>query len=616
MVTDLIRISKKGFYSNFFIENKSNLKKTWEGIRGLINVNKKGNSNIDKLIVQNKEVTDPTKMASSINSFFVNIGKTVDSKIPQSNKLFSDFLGNMNPYCITLNPCTDVEIRELLLGVNWSKASGPYSIPSNIVKTFKDVFYEPLLAIVNKSLSEGIFPDLLKFATVHPIYKKGDKSICANYRPISILSNISKILERAMYNRIELFLNEFNLIYENQFGFRKKHSTEHALTAIIEQIRANLDNKTFSAAVFIDLEKAFDTVNHSILLKKLNHYGITNIANRWLGSYLSNRMQNVSLNGVSSENEPISCGVPQGSILGPLLFLIYIDDLRFSLNNCSVFHFADDTNLLFSVKNPKIMSKIINHELKKLFEWLCSNRLSLNANKTEFLIFRPPRANLRVTLRLNGVTIFESPKIKYLGIILDSRLTWKHHVNELCKKLGRSLGMLYKTRKLCNENILRSLYFSLFNSHASYGLAVWGQCLSEYYVKIERLQKRIIRAIKFADFNAPSKPLMKELQILSIKDLYLTKIASLMWDFDHGLLPDTLNKLFSRRSSVHNVNLRNVSEGRLYTATRYNTNYGSNSFSSIGSKLLNDLKDSGLYKYTDSKLVFMKKYKKSLFDLY
>ena len=210
-----------------------------------------------------------------------------------------------------------------------------------------------------------------------------------------------------MYNRIELFLNEFNLIYENQFGFRKKHSTEHALTAIIEKIRTNLDNKTFSAAVFIDLEKAFDTVNHSILLKKLDHYGINNIANRWLGSYLSNRMQNVSLNGVSSENEPITCGVPQGSILGPLLFLIYIDDLRFSLNNCSVFHFADDINLLFSVKNPKLMSKVINHELKKLFEWLCSNRLSLNANKTEFVIFRPPRANLneRVTLRLNGVTI-------------------------------------------------------------------------------------------------------------------------------------------------------------------------------------------------------------------
>ena len=176
--------------------------------------------------------------------------------------------------------------------------------------------------------------------------------------------------------------------------------------------------------------------------------------------------------------------------------------------------------------------------------------------------------------------------------------------------------MIYKTRKLCNENILRSLYFSLFNSHASYGLAVWGQCSPEYYVKIDRIQKRIIRAIKFADFNAPSKPLMKELQILSIKDLYSTKIASLMWDFDHGLLPQTLSSLFSRRSSVHNVNLRNVSEGRLYTATRYNTSYGKNSFSLIGSKLLNDLKNSGIYNYADSKLVFMKKYKKSLFDLY
>ena len=226
------------------------MKKTWEGIRDLINVNKKANSNIDKLIVHNEEITDPADMASSINNFFVNIGKSVDQKIPQSNKIFSDFLGDMNPYCITLNPCTDAEIRELVSGVNWSKASGPYSIPSNIVKSFKEVFYEPLSAIVNKSLSEGIFPDLLKYATVHPIYKKGDKTICANYRPISILSNISKILERAMYNRIELFLNEFNLIYENQFGFRKKHSTEHALTAIIEQIRANLDNKTFSAAVF------------------------------------------------------------------------------------------------------------------------------------------------------------------------------------------------------------------------------------------------------------------------------------------------------------------------------------------------------------------------------
>ena len=161
----------------------------------------------------------------------------------------------------------------------------------------------------------------MKSATVHPIYKKNDKTKCANYRPISLLSNMSKIFERAMYNRIELFLNEFDIIYHNQFGFRKHHSTQqHALTAIIEKIRTNLDNKTFSAAVFVDLEKAFDTVNHNVLLSKLDHYGINSNANNWIRSYLSNRKQNVSLNGVTSDNKDITCGVPQGSILGNFYF--------------------------------------------------------------------------------------------------------------------------------------------------------------------------------------------------------------------------------------------------------------------------------------------------------
>ena len=180
-----------------------------------------------------------------------------------------------------------------------------------------------------------------------------------------------------------------------------------------------------------------------------------------------------------------------------------------------VHHFADDTNLLFSHKDPKFISKIMNNELKLFYDWLCANKFSLNVDKTEFIIFRPPGAKLenRVVLTLNGKKIYESRKIKYLGLIMDDRLTWKFHINELCKILGKSLGMLYKTRKLCNENILRSLYFSLFNAHASYGLAVWGQYLSENFSKIERLQKWTIRAIKFADLNAPSKPLMKELQI-------------------------------------------------------------------------------------------------------
>ena len=357
MVTSLIRLSKKKHFSDYFLEHQSNIKKTWEGIRGLLNVTKKKVTSISKLIHQNLELTNPPEMADAMNNFFVNIGKSVEEKIPLGNKQFSDYLGEPNRYSITLNYCTTDEIEDYINKLDVSKASGPFSVPSNILKTHKDIFLQPLTAIVNKSLAEGVFPSLLKTATVCPIYKKNDRNQCANYRPISLLSNLSKIFERAMYNRIELFLDEFNLIYPKQYGFRKKYSTNHALISIVEQIKNNLDNKTFSCGVFVDLEKAFDTVNHKVLIKKLNHYGIRDNANKWIMSYLSNRKQHVKLNGAKSIDASITCGVPQGSILGPLLFILYINDMHRALFKSTVYHFADDTNLLFSFKNPKKIRK-------------------------------------------------------------------------------------------------------------------------------------------------------------------------------------------------------------------------------------------------------------------
>ena len=262
-----------------------------------------------------------------------------------------------------------------------------------------------------------------------------------------------------MYNRIESFLAEYDTIYEHQYGFRKKHSTNHALLSIVESIRNNLDNKTFSCGVFVDLEKAFDTVNHTILLAKLDHYGIRDNALAWFRSYLSNRKQSTTANGATSSNLNVTCGVPQGSILGPLLFIIYINDMHHALDKSKVHNFADDTNLLYSHKDPQVIRITMNNELKLLYEWLCANRLSLNVDKTEFIIFRPPKTKLdnRVILKLYNTKIHESRKIKYLGLIMDDRLTWKFHINELCKKLGRSVGMLYKLRHLCPANVLRSL---------------------------------------------------------------------------------------------------------------------------------------------------------------
>jgi retron-type reverse transcriptase len=249
------------------------------------------------------------------------------------------------------------EVLEIIKKFSTGKASGPFSIPIHILKEYSELLVNPLTCIVNKSLREGIFPALLKSARVCPIFKKGDKCKSENYRPISLLSNLSKVFERVFYSKLEHFLTEHEIIYKLQFGFRKKYSTNHALLSITEQIRHYLDKGTFACGVFVDLEKAFDTVNHNILLSKLDHYGIRGRSNIWLKSYLSNRDQVVKVNDSTSSKMNINCGVPQGSILGPLLFIIYINDMNKAVENCITHHFADDTNILHADKDPKLLKK-------------------------------------------------------------------------------------------------------------------------------------------------------------------------------------------------------------------------------------------------------------------
>ena len=231
----------------------------------------------------------------------------------------------MNEPCdksIFLRPCSSDELLSIIYGLDSSKANGPNSVPFFILKDFAPLLLEPLCVIINMSLREGVFPSLLKTANISPIFKKGDKLKCENYRPISLLSNISKIFERIMYNRVENFLLSTNQFYDLQFGFRKNYSTNHALISITEQIRESMDNRLFTCGVFIDLEKAFDTVNHNILLSKLVNFGIRGNANLWFRSYLSNRLQSVIINSIHSNKANVSCGVPQGSIFGPLLLMI------------------------------------------------------------------------------------------------------------------------------------------------------------------------------------------------------------------------------------------------------------------------------------------------------
>ena len=307
-----------------------------------------------------------------------------------------------------------------------SKSTGPNGVPLFLLKTFCDFFSYWLSKLVNLSFQTGVFPDLLKVARVNPLHKKGSKLDHLNYRPISLLSIFSKIYEKLIYSRVYSYLIRKNLIYEKQFGFRMNHSTNHAIISLTENIRKLLDHGHYVCGIFIDLEKAFDTVSHDILCQKLEYYGIRGNVNKLFQSYLSNRKQYVSINGSVSEISDITCGVPQGSSLGPLLFLIYINDFRLSLNKTSAGHFADDTFITYNSKKLKTLETVVNTELKQVVKWLNLNKLSLNTGKTELIFFHSKRHTMsydNISIKFNGFKLTPVTHIKYLGMYIDRYLT-------------------------------------------------------------------------------------------------------------------------------------------------------------------------------------------------
>ena len=259
-----------------------------------------------------------------------------------------------------------------------------------------------------------------------------------NQSCFALLSNIDKIIEKIMYNRIYKFLDKNNIIYSLQFGFRQHYSTLYALLNLTEAIMKALDNGNFACGIFVDLRKTFGTVDHSILLRKLCHYGIRGLTNKWFELYSANHNQFVSINGFASRISSIASGVPQGSVLGPLLFLLYINDLHVAIKHCKVHHFADDTNLLIINKSLKRLNKLVNSDLKHLTNWLNANKISLNFSKTELIVFKPKRTPLdfNMEINLNAKRLYPTDSVKYLGVKIASKLNWKSHVNATTTKLN------------------------------------------------------------------------------------------------------------------------------------------------------------------------------------
>ena len=434
--------AKKAHYTSYFKENNKNSKKIWDGIKSIINTKNPKSTIINQLKIKGDIIDNPKQMSESFNSYFTSRGPDNEKSIPKNPIANPDkYLNNRNDYEFIIAHTSNEEILEIISGLE-NKSTGPQSIPVKLLKIIPDLILVPLSRIISTSFSSGIFPDALKISKVIPIHKGGSPEDLNNYRPISLLSIFDKIIEKMMHKRVYSFLEQNNILYQKQFGFRKNNSTTMSLLDITERIKETIDKKKFGCSIFIDLRKAFDTVNHSILLHKLEHYGIRGTALNWFKSYLSNRKQYVYINGATSTLLDITCGVPQGSVLGPLLFLIYINDLPNISKIFEIFLFADDTNLYHEADSLNLLESEINKELKHLHSWLVVNRLSLNIDKTNFVVFYPYNKQLRsrITLKIQKKAIPEKNAVKYLGLMIDSGLTWKTHIDKLAKRFLMQLG--------------------------------------------------------------------------------------------------------------------------------------------------------------------------------
>lgn len=609
----VIRMAKKLHNGNVI---KNSIKKSntiWNIIQHEIqgSVREKSNYSINS----NGVVTEnPVIIAQKFNDYFVNIASNLISNSKPIITNTSKKTANKNVIypSIYFQPTTENELLSIINNMKNKRSSGLDEWSNFLLKKCSSHLVKPLCHIINLSLNEGYFPQSLKIAKIIPIYKKGPKTEIENYRPIALLSVFSKVIEKVVHDRTTAFINKFKILSNSQNGFQKGKSTSNAIQNVIEEIYEKLENKEQCVGIFLDLSKAFDLVDHSILINKLSKYGIRGTPLKWFESYLQNRKQLVEIEYLDSKSklnkishsklQNIDYGVPQGSILGPLLFLLYINDLVECCENVNAKFslFADDTNVLISGKNKQQLQANTNFITEQVTTWFEENKLLINKSKSIAIGFHH-KLNRNVDfpdLYLGSDRITYATNIKFLGVFINNNLEWGSHVDCLSKKLSQICFAIYTLRSSVNIDILRISYFAYFNSLLSYGITFWGK--SNHCSRIFQIQKKVIRIMLNLPSNTSCRSYFKMLNILTVPCIYIYEILICV----HKQL-----QKFTRNEQIHNHYTRRRSNLHL---SGHKSSLFEKSFSYNSRLLYNKLP--GSIKHLNADVKFKKELKKFLMD--
>lgn len=561
----------------------------WKGINEILRKSEASTKpKITKLILEEEEITGSINIANALNSYFTNIPKNLADELPTSKNNMTPTPHFNNSHSFFLKPTNETEILEIIKALPNKNNKMDNCLTTNLIKKCSYGLCSSITTLINSSFSLGAFPDQCKVARVVPIFKEGDVNNPSNYRPISILPPISKIIERVMKVRLLKYLESHSYFYSGQYGFRPDTSTTSAAVDLTVALQGALDDHMLAAAVFIDLKKAFDTVDHKILLQKLENAGIRGFALEWFRSYLNSRTQFIEINGIRSSCLPISYGVPQGSILGPLLFLIYINDIGTLELAGKISLFADDTVIYYKGKSEQEIIKNIQKDMLILFQWLIDNKLTLNKEKTMYMFFHKPsyKSGLQNSIMLGDWNISRVTSFRYLGLFLDSTLSWDTHIEFIKNKITPIIGVLFRLRHAkLPTYVLKSIYHSLIHSHLSYMNMIWGCSTVENLRQLEVLQNRAVRIIFSIPYLTPMKQVYSMYKIIPLCFQISLSAITHTHKIKYKLMHTNLS--FSLNEDMHAYNTR--FSNNIHITHSESVKYGLHSILSLSIRMHNTL---------------------------